>query len=513
MKSLRHLVKLLLQSIWQDLSSLLEQSGQSETVSRELTVQQIHDQRSKLSATSPIPLSSADPEAPPAKSSTQQRSMNSKRLKEPGAYSVERSGIDISAAPVDDTLEQVKMKEMEEEMSLEISRRLSLERKMTDRETRHNQSFAKAKERMPIAMALLILISGIAVGLYFLVVPASADNTSAYFIYLPPTEQEYSAIMNGGSVQDQDKYSTMMVDLTLDVSVGTVLADSVDAVLLEVENKFQSVVVPTVVGCSRIGQSYEYLGTTFTEDRYILANVGIVNVTRGPEDCRAGELRPCVRAVVRNVAWLKGGADLVSISPSKYDINTLDDTPSVDLEFPSTTEEECEAVLNGQPVPDQDKFKKLIIDTIIDASTYDVYANDTVLQEVQEKIQFIAIPTTVGCTTDGQDIKNSTGRYILANTDTVNVTRSASECDPGHIQPCERIFVRFSLWLKDAAALFDSVATLHSDFWPILHESIPDSDVIQDFDLVSIGPPLGDSNPKVDDAPTVDLPFPPPTDE
>lgn len=96
MKSLRHLVKLLLQSIWQDLSSLLEQSGQSETVSRELTVQQIHDQRSKLSATSPIPLSSADPEAPPAKSSTQQRSMNSKRLKEPGAYSVERSGIDIS---------------------------------------------------------------------------------------------------------------------------------------------------------------------------------------------------------------------------------------------------------------------------------------------------------------------------------------------------------------------------------------------------------------------------------
>ncbi|CAJ1946466.1 unnamed protein product [Cylindrotheca closterium] len=576
-------------------------SSDTDLMSGELTVQQIHDQRLKLSAQSTTK-KEAEAAALPVAPSTHQISASSSKGPRtrtvgmpmgPGAYSVAPSSNDVSvvrskdssdddsdilgnaddsdspssimqleAIPVDETLEQAKMKEMEEQMNLEISRRLSLERKITEERTtgttgrRHGKGdwAATNKERMPIIMAILILVSGISVGIYFLVAPApkvESPSSSTFFFYPPPTEEECSAVKNGTTVPDQDKYFPLMMEITMDVSFRFPLTDdsSIDAVLLEVEDNSRSVFIPTVLGCTSISQSQEYFNTQFTPDRYVLANMDIRNVSRSTVDCKAGEPEPCVRAVVHYIAWLKGETDvfrmisfvqrnfgpkliqdvsshgdeilkmsLVSISSPGHD----DTLPSaVDFLFPPPTEEECEAVLNGQPVPDQDTYIRLMVDTTFDVSTYgaDYYTNDTVLLEVQEKVQSNAVPTMVGCTTIGQDIANSTDRYILANAKVTRVMRSGFECEPEHFQPCQQLVIRFSLWLKSQAELFDLVATLHTNFRPILMESITDSIIIREFVLVSIGPsPLDDDhednhNPKVDVSPSVDLLFPPPTEE
>ncbi|CAJ1934661.1 unnamed protein product [Cylindrotheca closterium] len=347
-------------------------------MSGELTIQQIHDQRSKLSAMR-RPSPSTTTRASAATTTDRQPSNSSL---EPGAYSVDLSGRNVSdrnkdsdddngsnigrggygsstmqleAVPVDETFEQEKMKEMEEQMNLEIERRLSMERKMTSERPGHNKRCTK--ERILIILALLfVVISGVAVGLYFLLAPVPAGHsagpeaeTSAYFTYPPPTPEECDGVINGTGVPNQDEYFTLTMDCALDVSFDASWADSIERVLLKTQESFETSVVPTFVGCNDLSQ--DFFNRTFSETRYIIANVEVMNVTRSSSDCKAGEPRPCVRAVIHHFLWTKAElpalgvasfiytnfgeklieqfsdgdiihqTTLVSIGPSQYDFN------------------------------------------------------------------------------------------------------------------------------------------------------------------------------------------------
>ncbi|CAJ1934676.1 unnamed protein product [Cylindrotheca closterium] len=566
-----------------DLLSSRQSLGDNNT-SAELMVQQIYDQRSKLSAGSK---QAGALSPPPVTHQVSSLGTKSPRLQSsnspiaPGAYSVElpnsarsrnddndhlgndghgSSVMQLEAVPVDETLEQAKLQQMEEQMNREIERRLSLERKMTQEQTHHSKSCVK--ERMPIAMALVIILSAISVGLYFLLASTSDDvaadaGSSSNFIYPPPTTEECEAVRNGATVPNQDNYPSVMMESTVDVSFYAEFADSVNTVLMEVQRIFEYVALPALIGCNG-GVDQEYFNQTFSPNRYIIANLDVLNVTRSTSsDCTADEpIRPCVRVVFRYFLWTKtelpvlelvsfmqsnfGPALIqssshdseiihqttlvsISISPSANDPipknDTIDEEPNDDLLYPPPTVEECQAMINGVEVPNQDQYSTMTVDAAMDVTTYDDLEDsiDTLLLEMLAKMGSSVLPTLMGCSDTGEEAlkvtKYTETRYILANADIVQVKQSDSNCNPTEPQPCARVEVRFLLWLKGEVELFDLIPLVHNDFRLILVESLTQSDIIEQVVLASIGPGQDDSPPNLDNGINVDFKFPSPTEE
>mmetsp|Transcript_19558 Transcript_19558/g.48166 ORF Transcript_19558/g.48166 Transcript_19558/m.48166 type:complete len:623 (+) Transcript_19558:118-1986(+) len=532
-----------------------QNSTLDDMVSAELMIQRIHDQRSKDSAVSSqqpaarVPasithqVSSGSSNKPPRPQSSNSSALN------PGAYSVGVSGtardrdddgghgneyessiMQLEAVPVDETFEQTKMKEMEEQMNREIERRLSLERKITTKPTHHNQSCLK--ERVPIVLAALVLISGVTAGLYLLLAPnvAPEAEASTQFIHPPPTTEDCEAVRSGATVPNRDNYPSVMMETVIDVSYDAALAaDSVDSVILEVQEKYDSFFVPILNGCNDLSQ--EYFNRTFSENRYIVADGDVLNVTRSATDCEADEPRPCVRAVIQYILWTKAefsAFDLVSMMDTNFGTALLqsisDDSDIIqhtslvsigssapksdpeinvdyDFEFPPPTEERCEAVYSGTAVTNQDSYFTMLADAVMDVSTHVPWEDslDEVLLEIGNQFQTIVIPTLAGCMDTAETLLNSTvtaSRYILVNSFVLNVTKAENvECDAEEPRPCLRVVVHSRIWLMKEAPIFELIIAADQNYGPALWGKIGSQDdkenIIKQADIVIFSPPLG----------------------
>lgn len=576
----------------------MDYSSINNVMSRELTIQQIHEQRAKLAAQNPTPATATVvTKAPPTThqlsgSSEKERTTSSSSL-EPGAYSIDLSGrnipiskdkdededgnsvldneydsstglttsesasstimdatteiqdasaiMQLEAIPVDESLEQAKIQEMEEQMNREIQRRLSLERKISKERGSNRGHHMGIKERLPIIMALKIILAGIIVGLYFLVRPN--DDTSVespketFFLYPPPTAEDCSFVLNGEAVPNQDQYSTIAMASTLDVSYNESV-DSIEEVLSACLQSYKWNVVPTLVGCNEDGIRQEYFNLTFAANRYLVANAQVVNITRSNADCDPSAPLPCVRVAANYMFWLKAETSMIEmitylqtnfgpkllqgleeggilqqqqlIALGPWQLEDEDKKPQKDdeLHFPAPTAEECAAITNGEAVPNQDQYPTLVVDYKFDLSINDRWKDsiDEVLLEVRNKFENSLRPILTGCNSMGQEIHNRSPpeiQYLVANMRVMDVAKSSSRCytsdDPA--QPCVQVGVSLFVWLKREVGVYDAFSAVHNYFQAELKASIVDSDIIQKVELVSVGPG------------PVQFEYPPPTKE
>jgi hypothetical protein len=231
---------------------------------------------------------------------------------EPGA-----DVLKLEAIAVEEGAETRRIQDMEEQLDQEIRARMSLERKIE-----HSQKPRRCKkEKMPIFVALILIVSGIGVAAYYIFSPATESKNQLedlVYTFDPPTPEDCQAIENGTEVSNQENMIHDKLDVIFDVSTYSEIKD-IQLLLEDFRYKAQNVMIPLVVGCLHYE---EILGRPLTEgessasyfpERYLVGNGIVSNVTQSDAPCKASSPKPCYRIVYNYDFWLKEDSTIVRL--------------------------------------------------------------------------------------------------------------------------------------------------------------------------------------------------------
>lgn len=164
--------------------------------------------------------------------------------------------------------------------------------------------------------------------------------------------------------------------------------------------------------------------------------------------------------------------------------------PSFRYTYDPPSAEDCQAVLNGLPVENQDELNLMKLEAILDVTTYDeMEALGPLTQEILNKTDQFIIPTMVGCFEEGMDggeLTDSPNRYIVANGRTVEVLDSGDNCVPGSSGACYRLLIHVDMWVKEEdIRIFDLIALVDAIYGPKLIFRMDSGDVIEKTFMVN----------------------------
>ncbi|CAJ1934680.1 unnamed protein product [Cylindrotheca closterium] len=140
----------------------------------------------------------------------------------------------------------------------------------------------------------------------------------------------------------------------------------------------------------------------------------------------------------------------------------------------------CDAVRNGYPIPDENQYKQLDLNWIVDVSTTEPWET-SLLKEIKTEFQSVLLPIMAGCKdsfVDEDDARVANGYVINA--------RDMGDCSGSLPRPCFSILLDFSIWVKgdDSTNSMEMIRYLTSSFGTTLADQIESQSIVQVAELV-----------------------------
>lgn len=171
------------------------------------------------------------------------------------------------------------------------------------------------KDKVPIIMGCLLILIGIIVGIV-VAVSGSGDEFANFDLDTAPSAQLCHYVQKGYSIPGEEKLFEVDLNWLLDVSLEESLSSS--QLTSQVQQLFQTHVIPTLVGC------YDG-GDNLLKGQYLVAN-GYAWRVREVGNCEVGSLMPCTRLMVSFVLWTKAYRnveDMNGFATSNFGMSSL----------------------------------------------------------------------------------------------------------------------------------------------------------------------------------------------
>ncbi|CAJ1934660.1 unnamed protein product [Cylindrotheca closterium] len=154
--------------------------------------------------------------------------------------------------------------------------------------------------------------------------------------------------------------------------------------------------------------------------------------------------------------------------------------------FVISSSDQCQAVINGNAIPNEDDYPVMRLNWIVDVSTYQEWETVTDLTaEVKSKFQSLVLPTLAGCINGPDDDAARAANFKVVN-GFVRNTRDVGDCGSGKRRPCARFYINVALWMREETKVNAFLTHLLNDFGYEVVEEIESSDMISAASLVNI---------------------------